>query len=240
MPENISLFSAFLIGLASGLHCVAMCGGISSALGYISGNKQYLRVLAYNLGRIMSYALIGFLVGTSGWLMQEDSVLAHSILKLISGVLLILVGIQISGIRQALYYIEKAGSYLWRYVSPLGKALLPVDNLAKAWAFGLIWGWLPCGLVYGALAWSVSSGSPGESAILMACFGLGTLPWLVVTVIAGQQLAFARIRPQIKYALAIILVVIGALTILSAISHSLMVSGDTPSSDHHNHQKRHH
>ena len=220
MPETISLFSAFAIGLAGGLHCIAMCGGISGALGFIAGKKQYLRVLAYNLGRITSYAIIGFIVGTSGWILGKNGEFAHITLKIISGVLLILIGVQVSGIQHVLYWLEKAGSFVWQYISPLGKALLPVDNLLKAWLFGAIWGWLPCGLVYSALAWSASSGSPEKSAILMACFGLGTLPWLIATAIAGQQLGLVHKSPALKYTLAFILVSVGLLTIVYALAPS--------------------
>lgn len=234
MPENISLFSAFFIGLASGLHCVAMCGGISGALGYVAGKKQPLRVVAYNAGRITSYTVIGFIVGSTGWLLQKDGVLSHIVLQTISGVLLILIGIQVSGFRQMLYYLEKAGFFLWRYLSPLGKTLLPVDNLMKAWMFGFLWGWLPCGLVYSALAWSVSAGSPGKSAVLMAAFGLGTLPWLLLTAIGGQNLAFLMRRPQIKIALALCLMTVGVYTLYSAIVlHSGYAANFTKSIHHH-------
>jgi sulfite exporter TauE/SafE len=78
---------------------------------------------------------------------------------------------------------------LWRRLQPLAVRLTPGWSLAQSYAAGAVWGWLPCGLVYGALALAAASGDPLRGALGMAAFGLGTLPWLL----AAGALA-ARLR----------------------------------------------
>jgi len=80
---------------------------------------------------------------------------------------------------------------LWQRLQPLTRRLLPVTNPAQALGAGLLWGWLPCGLVYAALAWSLAAGGAAHGALLMASFGLGTL-----AVVAG--IGFLAGRMEIR------------------------------------------
>ena len=229
MPEPLSLLSAFVIGLAGGLHCVVMCGGISGALGFATGRNYFTGVLAYNFGRITSYAFIGFIIGYTGWLIGTHSPWAHATLKIISGLLLILIGLRVSGVAKRFHFLEKGGAAIWQHISPLATSLFPIDSVTKAWLFGMVWGWLPCGLVYSALAWSVSNASSASNtAILMGCFGLGTLPWLMVTSIAGNNLARFTKAPAIKIIFTIALVSLGVISI----AFTLMELSPTPDGAH--------
>ncbi len=190
------LLVAFLLGLFSTVHCIGMCGGIVGTLTYslppaIRTSRQLpLYVVAYNLGRIGSYAAAGLITGGlgSGLALSLGGRLPW-ILPLLSSGLLIALGLHIAGYLPRLNLIERAGLPLWRRLEPLGRRLLPVRSLPHAFGFGVIWGWLPCGLVYSALLYTMAGGGAGNGALFMLVFGLGTLPTLTVTGLMASQLA---------------------------------------------------
>jgi sulfite exporter TauE/SafE len=202
---DLSLIVAATVGLLSALHCVGMCGGIVGALSlslpaHIRDSLPRLVafVLAYNLGRIASYALLGALFGGMGSAMLglTGMELGHRILKGVSALVMAGIGLYLGGWLPQLARLEGIGVPLWRHLQPLGRRLLPVSSLTRAALFGAIWGWLPCGLVYTALVWSSAAGSAWQGAGYMAAFGAGTLP---ATVGAGILTAsVARLR-QIPY-----------------------------------------
>ncbi|RZV22395.1 sulfite exporter TauE/SafE family protein [Vibrio alginolyticus] len=176
---------ALMIGLVGAGHCMGMCGGIASLLTMCSSAKNKttpLIPLFYNLGRLISYTLIGALVGGAISGLSELSGLTHSLawLRLIAALFMILVALYIAKWWQGLLLIEKLGQYIWRFISPAGKNLLPLKHPLHALPFGFIWGWLPCGLVYSALTWSAVSGSAMNGGLIMLAFGLGTLPAMLI------------------------------------------------------------
>ncbi len=198
MPVEISFLAAFMVGLLSGVHCAGMCGGIVGAL--TLGLPESLRQhpvsmlpyqFAYNAGRITSYSLAGALMGGIGLLAANlTSVnLAQRILQGGAGAFMIALGLYLGGWWFGLTHIERAGSLLWRRIEPLGRRLLPVANPGQAFALGLLWGWLPCGLVYSVLIWSIASGSALRGALLMLSFALGTLPMLLALGLVATHIA---------------------------------------------------
>ncbi|WDE10033.1 sulfite exporter TauE/SafE family protein [Thalassomonas haliotis] len=138
-----------------------------------------LLVICYNLGRIASYSLIGAIIGFTGSFAARNAGMPLAGLRLVAGVFLILLGLYMGQWLMWLNRIEALGKGLWRRISPLSKKVIPVDSPAKALALGGLWGWLPCGLVYSTLTWSMASGSALNGAAVMFFFGLGTLPALV-------------------------------------------------------------
>ncbi|MDP1652306.1 MAG: sulfite exporter TauE/SafE family protein [Rhodocyclaceae bacterium] len=189
MPEN-SLLALFIVGLLGGGHCAGMCGGIVGALCLQSpqGGAAFGVHLAYNVGRIASYALAGLLVGALGYLAGNLLPLQHG-LYLFASLMLIALGLYLLGMTQFLAPLERGGQALWKRIQPLTRRFLPVRGIAQALPLGLLWGWLPCGLVYSALTTALASGSAGKGALLMLAFGLGTLPNLLL---AGLLLARFR------------------------------------------------
>ncbi|MBS3935492.1 MAG: sulfite exporter TauE/SafE family protein [Sulfuritalea sp.] len=185
------LLALFIVGLLGGGHCAGMCGGIVGALSHQSpqGGGAAVRVhLAYNLGRIGSYALAGLLAGLLG--QAAGSLMAvQQGLYLFASLMLIALGLYLLGFTQFLTPLERGGQALWQRILPLTRHFLPVRGIAQALPLGLLWGWLPCGLVYGALTTALASGSAGQGALLMLAFGLGTLPNLLL---AGLLLARFR------------------------------------------------
>lgn len=190
---EFSLFAALLAGLLGGVHCVGMCGGIVAAFSFrADGSAPAFRLhLAYNSGRIASYALFGALAGALGASLKLTGfVPVQTLLYVLAQVVMVLLGLYLAGFNQWVLVFERAGGALWRRVKPLFQKLLPVKTLPQALLAGAIWGWLPCGLVYSVLVSALAAGSAPSGAALMLAFGLGTLPNLL-----GMGLFARQIQP---------------------------------------------
>lgn len=203
--------AAFFIGLAGSVHCVAMCGGVTAGLSLaVPKHANPINyVLSYNTGRILSYAVAGAITGYLSQIVSHQ--LQHSInwLNLLSGVFLIVLAAFIGGWWNGLTHLERLGQKVWRYLSPLSKKFLPFRSPLSALPYGIIWGWLPCGLVYSSLTWSLASESSVQGAIIMLCFGLGTLPSMLLSALSAQNLLAVLRRPNTKQVMAIILCLFG-------------------------------
>lgn len=215
----LELLSAFLIGLAGSIHCFGMCGGIVSAFALSFGKSapplQYL--ISYNIGRILSYSVIGALVGSLGYLFKYQFIYAPSLLKLLSGVFLVLLACYIGGWWRGLVKLEHAGQYIWRNLAPLSKKLLPVRSSLGAMGYGAVWGWLPCGLVYSTLSWSLSSGTAIDGALIMLFFGLGTMPSMILTGMSAEYLKSFSQSPITKQIIAGLLFTFGVFSIITTL-----------------------
>lgn len=198
---SLSLLGALMIGLLGSAHCVGMCGGVSASLSMAlpvgSGFRwrQLQMVLLFNLGRIGSYMLVATLLAATGqWLVDYWADL-QILLRSIAGMLLILMGLALGRWWQGIRMIEKPGQNLWRRIAPLAKPLLPVRKRHQALLLGMLWGWLPCGLLYSTLAWAALQPSALDGALLMLAFGVGTLPSMLLTGLAASS--FDRFRQQV-------------------------------------------
>ena len=174
---EFTLTAAFLAGLTGGAHCAAMCGPL---IGIACGPRvRWLRqALAYNAGRIASYCAAGALtgaMGAAGLVLRGGPGTQQIMLAIMSAALILLAG-YVAGITALVRGIEAAGSVLWRRIEPCSRRFLPADTPARAFGLGLVWGWLPCGMVYVALIAALATADPLHGALLMAAFGLGTLP----------------------------------------------------------------
>jgi hypothetical protein len=197
---DASLIALFLVGLLSGGHCVGMCGGIVGALSLPGRGQSAWRVhLSYNVGRIASYAVAGLVVGAVGSLslVGGTSLPLQQGLYVLANLMLVAMGLYLIGMTRALGPVERAGQVIWRRIQPLTSRFLPVRGVAQALPLGLLWGWLPCGLVYSVLITAMASGSALRGAATMLAFGLGTLPNLLL---AGY--AFSRFRSMVQARLA--------------------------------------
>ncbi len=200
MPDSAYL-ALFLVGLLGGTHCVGMCGGIVGALS-LGAPARWSMHLAYNAGRILSYAAAGALAGALGAasLTLDGQAPVRLGLYLLANLMLVALGLYLLGVTRALAFTERAGQHLWRQIQPLTRRFLPAKTVLQAFPLGLLWGWLPCGLVYSALATALSAGSPVRGALLMLAFGLGTLPNLLLAGILLARLnEFVR-RPAVRIA----------------------------------------
>jgi sulfite exporter TauE/SafE len=180
----------FAAGLASGLHCAGMCGGISASFSLLQKEKIWKRQFAFNAGRITTYAATGAAAGALGSAAAYAAAVlpAQTFFYFFSSAFVLLAGMHFWGMPLPISTLERIGLPLWRRVQPLAARLLPARTLPQAYAAGLAWGWLPCGLVYGALAAAVFSGGAAQGAAAMAAFGAGTLPWLFIAGVAAANL----------------------------------------------------
>ncbi len=189
---ELSLASAFLVGLLGGGHCAGMCGGIVGAVSLsLPGSRPRIGfLLAYNFGRIASYGAAGLLAGAIGAssFFLDHVLPVERVLYALASVMLILLGLYLAGIWRGVVVLETVGGKLWRQVQPWSKRLLPVRTLPQALALGSIWGWLPCGLVYSVVVAALATGSPWRGAALMLAFGLGTLPALLAMGMAAVRM----------------------------------------------------
>ena len=212
---NIDLFGAFMVGLLGVGHCLGMCGGISSALATDFSHTAYKRfsfLVLYNIGRIGSYSLFGAIVGGLFASLSDMAQMIQKlmILKLFAGLLMVILGFHIAqwwhgGIIQ----LERLGKMPWKYLSPWIKKVVPVRNFSTAILFGAIWGWLPCGLVYTTLSWAAFSGNMISGALLMMCFGCGTLPAMLLVGSGSQFLQSVLHHPAIRQLFGLAFIVYG-------------------------------
>lgn len=217
--------SIFLLGLLGGVHCIGMCGGIVGALTLglpedtRGGWRMLPYLLAYNLGRLASYALAGAVAGGVGWLLAGflPVQMAQNALLGVAGVFMILLGLYLGGWWPVLARLEKAGALLWRRLEPLGRGLMPVRSPRQALWLGMLWGWVPCGMVYGALVGAVAAGNPLTGGAWMLAFGLGTLPNLLLMGAAAGWLARWVRHPAVRMLAGTLVLAMGVMTLLRAL-----------------------
>lgn len=210
MPDS-SYLALFLIGLLGGTHCIGMCGGIVSALSLGAASRLSLH-LAYNLGRIVSYALAGAMAGGLGAasLALSAQLPMRIVLYLLANLMLVALGLYLTGMTQALAFSERFGQKLWRHVQPLTRRYLPARTVAQAFPLGLLWGWLPCGLVYSALVTALASGSARQGAGMMLAFGAGTLPNLLLAGLLALRLKEYAAKAAVRFTAGLLVLAFGA------------------------------
>jgi sulfite exporter TauE/SafE len=224
MPEP-PYFALLLIGLLGGTHCIGMCGGIVGALSMGAPTRIRLH-LAYNLGRVTSYATAGAIAGALG---QAGVALSgqwplRTALYVLANLMLLALGLYLMGVTRALAFSERVGQKLWRQLQPLSRRYLPARTAAQAFPLGLLWGWLPCGLVYSALATALTSGSAWHGAGLMLTFGVGTLPNLLLAGLLATRLqAYAR-QPMVRMLSGLIILGFGVWGLLGLPALARLVS----------------
>lgn len=218
------LLSAVVLGLLGGGHCLGMCGGLMGALTMAIPAEQRgkrLRLLvAYNLGRVLSYTTAGLLVGLAGWALAQSP--AAMALRVVAALLLIAMGLYLADWWSGLTRIEAMGRGLWRHLQPIASRLMPVRNLPQALFLGALWGWLPCGLVYSTLLWAASQGDALDSALLMLAFGIGTWPVLLATGLAAERMTALLRKRGVRMAGGIMVILFGLWTLPGPHQHWLM------------------
>ncbi|MEO7496622.1 MAG: sulfite exporter TauE/SafE family protein [Massilia sp.] len=230
---DLNLIPVFIVGLFGSVHCAGMCGGIVSAFSAVPPRRfpvpvitlgggvatdAALRTLAYNGGRIASYASAGAL---AGGLAGGARVLGNAAALQLAGywlanLMLVALGLYLMGAWGGLALLERAGQTLWRRLSPLMRFLLPLDSPLKMAALGALWGWLPCGMVYSVLMTAMFSGSAASGAAIMAAFGLGTLPMLISMAMLGERLRAAVGQRRLRLASGVVVLGFGLLGLLRA------------------------
>lgn len=205
-----TMFAVFMVGLLGSAHCFGMCGGIAAAMGAgsiepgASKWQAFRKALVFNLGRIGSYALLGAIVGTIvGSVGHIVELKQWGIsLRLLTAVMIFFIGLQYLTNKSYFGWLERGGGKLWQNLTKMmpakrnsEAAINPAWNTFRT---GLLWGWLPCGLVYTVLLTAAASGATFHAALIMLAFGVGTLPALTSITVAGPLLSQLRSSLQAR------------------------------------------
>lgn len=204
------LTAAFITGLLGSAHCVGMCGGISGLFAVnaaVSSLKtQVPKAIAYNIGRVLTYAILGAAVALIGRTMVDSIPKLAAPVRFASGALIILIGLQVAFNWRILAPIENAGAKIWKKIAPAAKGLVPVETTPQALGLGLIWGMLPCGLVYSVFLIAATTTEPASGALVMVAFGLGTMPAMIATGLSASKLAQFMSGKRLGAGLLIVLI----------------------------------
>ncbi|MDO4224791.1 MAG: sulfite exporter TauE/SafE family protein [Bergeyella zoohelcum] len=210
--EVALIISAIGLGFASGFHCIGMCGPIALSMGFTGqqGIRFHLQNLTYNLGRILTYSLLGAVVGVAGEGFQMAGFQKY--LSILAGVLLILMAVFSFGGKDFASKIPFLSNILLKIKISLSRLLQKTDFRSR-FLTGVLNGFLPCGMVYVALTASLVAGGVWQSGLFMLLFGLGTIPFLFITVVAGNMMTQA-FRLKVLKVLPFVMIILGGLFIL--------------------------
>jgi sulfite exporter TauE/SafE len=234
----ISLVAAFATGIAGTAHCFGMCGGMAAAVGGkarrdVAGApnqaaRAFVQVVLYHLGRLGGYALLGAAAGAAGSVLLGafDLLRLATVLRLATGVLIIAMGVRLLAGLGGIGVLEKAGARFWRHLAPAARRLAASNGVAAALGAGLIWGWLPCGLVYSMLALAAATATPSMGAATLLAFGAGTLPAMVASGLLASQLSRVLKSPRARPIAGIALVACGVWTVLAAHGHAHIATAE--------------
>jgi sulfite exporter TauE/SafE len=230
MTPELLLPAAFAAGFFGSTHCLVMCGPI--VLLFEGGRQHvksgFLRRIAYNLGRMLFYVVLGTLAGASGALMTSE-LGGLSVLRVVAAALIILLGLNLVFDWRSLQFLESAGGVIWKKISPLARYVLPITSPGHALAAGFLWGALPCGLVYSAVALAATSGGAIAGTATMMAFWFGTLPALLLAGRSAEGLSRWTKSRRTRVVAGLLLIIVGAISvglpILNAGGHGMRLGG---------------
>src|SRR5262245_29168241 len=220
MTGGLTLGAALMLGIAASGHCLVMCGGITSALGLASarspeGQPRVPLIVAYQVGRIASYALAGAIVGGAvgyvvDWL-DMDAVRRG--LRALSAVALVVAALVAFGTLRDPG--SRVGQLVWRRIAPIGRRLVPVTSVWRALGFGMVWGWMPCGFAYTMMLIAALEQDALRSAATMLAFGIGTAPAMIAVAFGAQRAAGFAARSVGRRVAGAVLIGSAALTLFA-------------------------
>ena len=136
--------------------------------------------------------------------------------RVIAGLFMIVLGLYLADWWHGIKVIDKVGLHIWRVIEPMGSRFMPPKTPLHVFGLGLVWGWLPCGLVYSALALAMVSASAKSGALLMLGFGLGTLPMLLAMGSVAGQLRKIVQHPIARRIAGTVIILFGVYTCVTA------------------------
>ena len=208
---SLPFAAAVLIGWLGGVHCLGMCGGIVSALSMsVPEARRPALLLAYNAGRCLTYIALGVLAGFMGYAGISVMGIAPRGLYVLANLLLVGMGLYLMGWPWLVRPLEQGGQHLWRHVEPFARRFFPVTTPWQALIVGLTWGFLPCGLVYSALATAIATADPAAGGLWMAGFALGTLPNLLLAGWMGAGLLTKMRQSPLRWIAGLLIIAWGA------------------------------
>jgi len=215
MTPDLAIVAALLAGFFGSTHCIGMCGAVvvlfegRSPDGVKSG--AWVRRLAYNVGRLCFYALLGSVAGAGGAILTKAVGISQGLmlLRVLAAALVIAIGLNLMFDWRLTRFLESAGTGLWSKLSRLAKYVLPANTPGRALSAGFLWGALPCGLVYSAVAIAATTGSLAGGAATMLAFWLGTLPAILLIGTSAQQLNHFKSHRTLRRVAGFVVILIG-------------------------------
>ena len=214
------LYTAFTFGLLGSLHCVGMCGPLALAMPFGSKGDRVVRILVYNGGRILTYGMLGALMGFLG--QGVFLVGLQSWLTLALGILLVAVGLFSVQLEFNIWSLPVLSTWYLKLKAAFGR-LMSKNGYQSLFGLGLLNGLLPCGLVYLALAGALTTANWQSGISYMVMFGLGTLPLLLAVTLIGQ-LSGRKILGYLRKAYPVVLTLMGGFLIWRALQFQLPAS----------------
>jgi len=206
------ILAALVVGLVGSLHCIGMCGPIAIALPVPnSSNLSFLtgRIL-YNLGRVVTYSFLGAILGLLGGRIALAG--AQQVVSIILGVVVIAAVLLPQKYKN--YFVQHP--IIQKLAQPLKSnigVLFKKGTFSAMFLIGILNGFLPCGLVYVALAGAIASGDAISGAAVMILFGLGTVPAMFAASVFGKFINIG-IRTKIRKAVPVLAIILGVIFIL--------------------------
>lgn len=218
--ESLSLISALLLGFFSSSHCLVMCGGIAAAIGSRTEQHRIRTILMFNSGRLLSYATLGLIVSLVGLWLQSQNHYLMQFMRTFAGIMLVLMGLYVGRWWLVLTRFEKVGQPVWNALRPITNGFMGSSKPHHQLGLGMLWGFLPCGLIYSALTWVAANGDPLMGFLTMFFFGLGTLPALTAGTLFGNIITPWLNKPFTRKLAALLLITFGVWTALAVWGHS--------------------
>jgi sulfite exporter TauE/SafE len=218
----ISLSAALVAGAVGSVHCLAMCGGLAGALAMRSRSTPAAALRdasLYHCGRLAGYGLAGALFGLLGATLVStvNLPLLAAVARVGAGVLLALAALKVLFGWNALSFIERAGAQYWKALQPVARRAINASGVTRSLIVGLLWGWLPCGLVYSMLTFAALSGDSLHGAGIMVAFGLGTMPAMLTSSAFAARLGHWLRQRGTRQLGAVLLLLFGCWIAWSAI-----------------------
>ena len=239
MNPELLFSAAFVAGFVGSGHCFGMCGPVVVLLenpaNQVAGTPALMKRLTYNIGRLCFYMLLGAIAGASSIVLTKiaGAGVTLKVLRITAAVLVIALGLNLLFGLRSLAFLEKGGAAIWRRLAPLAKYVLPMTTLPRAFGTGFLWGALPCGLVYGAVAIAASSGGATSGMLTMAAFWLGTLPALLLAGASAQKLSGLTRHLSFRRIAGLVMILIGVYALAMPYLHGSSDSGE------YNHDSQH-
>lgn len=211
--------AALILGLASSLHCIGMCGPIALALpvGQSSNLRKSIGLLSYNFGRILTYASLGVLFGTLGKGLNIFT--QQQWLSIAAGIFMLMMAF----VPRSLDYFSSRYGWFVRFQNgwkKLTARFFKRSSLSALFSIGVLNGFLPCGMVYAALAGALATGDILGGSVFMIFFGLGTIPLMFSLAFAGNLIG-PEVRIRFQKMIPVMLSLVGVMLIIRGLGLDL-------------------
>ena len=212
-------WTAFTIGLLGSTHCIGMCGPIAISLPYRRWSffRKFSDILLYNIGRVFTYSIMGFIMGILGRGLYLSGMQRN--VSVVLGIVMIVVALFSINLESKLIKlgpVHRMNEWVKKGLADLMKN----PHSGSLFFVGILNGFLPCGLVYMALAGAISHTTVSHSVVYMALFGIGTIPMMVGMAALGHLMS-VKLRSFLRKLIPVFIILFGLMFILRGLNFDL-------------------